>query len=325
MFCGLRCLYLFRAQRACEQCFNRMLPSGGWAVGGVDQTAGLLNDLRARAPEMRSRAAQALRQFIENISLELAGDAFARFMSDLNKRIGDLVQSPVEADRLGGIEAIEQLIEVESEERTTNLPRFANYLRVAIGSTEITTISAATIALGHLARVGGALVSDAVEFEVKRALDWLNTERSEFRRVAALQVIQQLASASATLFHAHIATFFDVIWSALRDAHATVREAATGALRAVLGIIASREGRARWMERLYEEANKSLKGNGDSVHGGLLALTELLLADREFMSRYMRDVADASFKLRDNSNRAVRRAVVQILPALACVQYARVQ
>jgi len=295
-----------------------MLAAPTWsAASGTDALTGILNELRSRSAEQRTRAARALKTHVENIALELSGDTFARFMSDLNKRIGDLVQSMVEADRLGGIEAIEELIEVDSEERSSNLPRFANYLRVAIGSSEPVTINAATLALGHLARVGGALVSDAVEFEIRRSLDWLNLEKTEFKRIAALQVIQQLAAASPTLFHAHIGGFFEVVWSALRDQHQTVREAGTGALRAVLGAIASREGRAKLLDKLYVEAQRSLKSTPEAVHGGLLALNEMMIADAQHMKEYIRESCDIVFKLKDSGNKAVKRAAIQIMPALA--------
>ena len=40
----------------------------------------------------------------------------------------------------------------------------------------------ASKALGHLARAGGTLAADIVEFEVKRALEWLEGDRSEQRQ-----------------------------------------------------------------------------------------------------------------------------------------------
>ena len=103
---------------------------------------------------------------------------------------------------------------------------------------------------GHLARAGGTLTSDFVEFEVKRALEWLqgtarrlvvplltNTarnptfnplysrfclllstgDRSEQRRHAAVLVLKELAEHAPTLFNVHVSSFLDHVWVALRD------------------------------------------------------------------------------------------------------------
>jgi FKBP12-rapamycin complex-associated protein len=39
--------------------------------------------------------------------------------------------------------------------------------------------------IGHLVRAGGTLATDIVEFDMKRALEWLQGDRSEQRRYAA--------------------------------------------------------------------------------------------------------------------------------------------
>src|SRR5690242_1687285 len=63
-------------------------------------------------------------------------------------------------------------------------------------------------ALGHLARAGGSLTADFVEFEVKRALEWLQGDRSEQRRHAAVLVLKELAENAPTLFNVHVSPVF---------------------------------------------------------------------------------------------------------------------
>jgi FKBP12-rapamycin complex-associated protein len=59
------------------------------------------------------------------------------------------------------------------EENTTKVTRFANYLRIMLPGIEpqITVLTAK--ALGHLATAASTLTTEFVEFEVKRALEWL--------------------------------------------------------------------------------------------------------------------------------------------------------
>jgi len=64
---------------------------------------------------------------------------------------------------------------------------------------DTTTINAAVDTLGHLVRVGGALTADVVEFEVKRALEWLETERNEMRRYGATLILKSMADNAPTV------------------------------------------------------------------------------------------------------------------------------
>ena len=54
-------------------------------------------------------------------------------------------------------------------------------------------LQAASAALGHLARVGGTIAADVVEFQVRQSLEWLEGDRSEQRRYAAVLVLKELA------------------------------------------------------------------------------------------------------------------------------------
>jgi hypothetical protein len=66
------------------------------------------------------------------------------------------------------------------EENTTKVARFANYLRILLPGVEpqITVLAAQTLGIliayqGHLATSASTLTSEFVEFEMKRALEWL--------------------------------------------------------------------------------------------------------------------------------------------------------
>lgn len=145
--------------------------------------------------------------------------------------------------------------------------------------------------VGRLATVSGVKRAEYVEFEVKKAFEWLSEERNEGRRHSAVLLLKELAIAMPTYFYQQVSGFFDHILVALKDPKQQIREAAAKALRAGLVVTAQRESakqstaKPQWYMQCYEEAMKSfedvsMKEKGmtreDKVHGGLLILNELL-------------------------------------------------
>lgn len=66
------------------------------------------------------------------------------------------------------------------------MTRFANYLRNLLPFSDTMVMELASKAMGLLALTGGTFTADYVEFEVKRALEWLGGDRNEGRRHAAV-------------------------------------------------------------------------------------------------------------------------------------------
>lgn len=78
------------------------------------------------------------------------------------------------------------LIGVDIGNTTTRISRFANYLRNLLPSNDVGVMEMAAQAVGLLALTSGTYVAEYVEFEVKRALEWLTGDRHEGRRHAAV-------------------------------------------------------------------------------------------------------------------------------------------
>lgn len=96
--------------------------------------------------------------------------------------------------------------------------------------------------MGRLAIVSGSKASEYVEFEVKRAFEWLGaTERHEGRRHAAVLVLRELAITMPTYFYQQVSQFFENIFTAVQDPKLIIRESAVEALRAALIVTAQRE------------------------------------------------------------------------------------
>eukprot|EP00026_Physarum_polycephalum_P000091 Phypoly_transcript_00091.p1 GENE.Phypoly_transcript_00091~~Phypoly_transcript_00091.p1 ORF type:complete len:2307 (+),score=451.47 Phypoly_transcript_00091:133-7053(+) len=282
----------------------------------------ILPDLRSRNEDVRVKAAKALRIYVGQQIREMSGENSVKFMNELNGHIFELVNSPGVLEKIGGIMAIDELIDVDYDENATKVTRLANFLRIGIGSTTDTTVMLmASKALGRLARSSGTLTAECVEFEVKRALEWLQErERYEPRRHAAVLVLKELAHNSPTLFYVHVSTFVDLIWVALRDPKKEIRECAAEALRACLELIAERESRMRlqWYQKIYEEAFRGFKSSSpDALHGSLITLGELLRNTGDFVSGKFKDICDIILKYRDHKDRLVKRTVITLLPRLS--------
>ena len=67
--------------------------------------------------------------------------------------------------------------------------RFANYLRNLLPSNDTVVMEMAAKAVGRLALASGTYTAEYVEFEVKRAFEWLAGDRNEGKRYGAVSNI----------------------------------------------------------------------------------------------------------------------------------------
>lgn len=143
----------------------------------------------------------------------MSQDEATTFYDELNHHIFELVSSSDVNEKKGGILAIGNfkiytehliylkwtsgsdlistlvflvsLIGVEGG-NATRISRFANYLRNLLPSSDPVVMEMASKAMGHLSMAGDTFTAEYVEFEVKRALEWLGADRNEGRRHAAV-------------------------------------------------------------------------------------------------------------------------------------------
>ncbi|KAJ8107642.1 hypothetical protein OPT61_g8723 [Boeremia exigua] len=176
-------------------------------------------------------------------------------------------------------------------------------------------------ALGRLAKPGGTLTAELVEAEVKGALEWLQLERLENRRFAAVLILRELAKNSPTLMYQWIAQIFEVIWVALRDPKVLIRESAAEAISACFEIISPRDSAMRqlWFGKVYDEIFRGFGiGTNEAIHGSLLTMKELLDKSAYFMNEArFKETAETVLKYREHRDTLVRREVVLIIPRLA--------
>lgn len=73
------------------------------------------------------------------------------------------------------------LIGADVGDPTTRISRFVNYLRNLLPCNDISVMESVANTMGRLALVSGSKASEYVEFEVKRAFEWLGGDRVEVR------------------------------------------------------------------------------------------------------------------------------------------------
>ena len=115
----------------------------------MDSLQSLLSALSAcRDDEARARAAKDLRVHVESEARSMFGERLTAYMADLNRLIHEHIESSTTNDKLAGIAAIDELINLESDENATKISRFADCLRMCLPHTEGVVMEKAANALG---------------------------------------------------------------------------------------------------------------------------------------------------------------------------------
>ncbi|KAJ6302636.1 hypothetical protein OIU77_016676 [Salix suchowensis] len=289
--------------------------------GSFDALNRILADLCTRG-NPKEGATLALRKHLEEEARDISGETFPRFMDHLYERISGLLESNEVAENLGALRAVDELIDVAFGENASKVSKFAIYMRSVFEvKRDPDVLTLASRVLGHLARAGGAMTADEVEFQVKMALDWLRNDKTEFRLFAAVLILKEVAENASTVFNVHVPEFVDAIWVALRHPTLAIRERAVEALRACLRVIEKRETRWRvqWYYRMFEATQDGLGKNAPvhSIHGSLLAVGELLRNTGEFMMSRYREVAEIVLRYLEHRDRLVRLSITSLLPRIA--------
>ncbi|GFN76929.1 mechanistic target of rapamycin (serine/threonine kinase) [Plakobranchus ocellatus] len=246
--------------------------------------------LKHRQEDLRFKTAIELHHFVVTELREMPQDEVATFMDEFNHHIFEMVSSSDVNERKGGVLAIVSLLGGDVGNIGTRVTRFANYLMNLLPSNyyDLGVMEMAAKAVGILALSSGTYASEYVEFEVRRALEWLVSDRNEGRRQASVLILKELAMNTPTFFYQQVQQFFDSIFFAVRDSKPSIREGAVAALRAALSVTSQRETKASQRsvyKQCFEEAlspfDESMArdkkmSRDDWMHGSLLTINELL-------------------------------------------------
>jgi len=264
-------------------------------------------------------ASKNLECYVLTMNRTLSPDNFKKWMNSLLKtHIWNLINSTSQQDKLGGLAAIDGLLEIISNE---NLSILTNYLHMGLKSGDVAVMTYSAKVLGHLALGDNSITTECVEGEIQNALTWLQNERNETQRHSACLVFHQLAVNAPTLFYSNVSNFIDVIWTALKDTKESIREAAGLALGACLKIISERDSKYRlqWYQKIFDEAQKGFGKNATAeiLHGTLIAIGELLLYTQEFLKPKYIDLVKTILKYKENKNKIIQKSLIKLIPTIA--------
>ena len=75
-------------------------------------------------------------------------------------------------ERIGGLHALNALVDFKGDDAGQKMTRFSSYLRTVMRGSDYAAMVVAARTLGRLAKPGGTLTAELVESEVKAALEW---------------------------------------------------------------------------------------------------------------------------------------------------------
>ncbi|POY71739.1 putative Non-specific serine/threonine protein kinase [Rhodotorula taiwanensis] len=284
----------------------------------------ILFDMRSKSEEIRLRAAHELSNYVLASSRTLSAEAFNKAYSEIHARCFALVNSSDLQDKLAGITAIDKLVDVLGNDMSRAI-RLAASVQRAFPCPDPLVMTMAAKVFARLAAQGGSQMAEHVDIQVKSCIEWLQGERIEARRYAAVLVLRELTRSAPSLIYDNVPDLLDNLWTALRDPKVAIREAAAGALAGCLLIVTQRDGqyRAEMFGMVYDQAQRGLRLNTpEAIHGSLLGYKELFLEGKMFMNDRYTEVCDQILSFKDHRDPLVRRAVVELIPTLASYNHA---
>lgn len=290
-----------------------------------DSLARFLPGLRSANSSYRHRSARDLRHYIESESRDLSHGLYMKWVTDISAKLMDMCNSSDTLERMGGIAAMDELVELFIAERNDQtIIEFAHSLTKVfekIPAADTPTLRLAAKALGHIVSTGGTSLIEFVEdYHVKPALEWLKNETFHVRRHAAVMILKELSvNAPSTAFR-YMDKYFDFIWSAFWDSKIVVRVSASESLQSCFSLIQQRESNRKtgWYSRALDEAEAAFKRNSsDATHGALLIINELLRNTGDFMHSHYSRACRLVFSHQDHKSPSVRTAVINLFPRLA--------
>ncbi|KAJ7577108.1 phosphatidylinositol 3-kinase [Mycena floridula] len=285
----------------------------------------IFQGLKNKSHEVRLQNAVELRRYVATTVAEMSSDAAAKLWDDnINRRLFELMHSANNADKFGGLLAIDHLLDVDGEETIEskrNLFRFYNYVKHLLPNSDLNLMLAASKTLGHIANIGGQAFGERfMDYEVPAAIELMQPDKQESPRYAGVLILKELARNSPIYFYAHISVVFDNILVPMRDTRVIVREGAAELLAACLEIVTQRERQIRspYLSKILQDAAAGLRlTQPEVIHGSLLTYRELLLHAGMFMKENFVDTGDQILRFRVHRDSLVRRMVITMIPSLA--------
>lgn len=150
---------------------------------------GFITGLKGRSEELRIKTAKDLQRYVTSELQETNVEDIVVFMDTFSKHVFEMINSADVNAKKGGILAIIILVAVDVSNLSTHCSRFANYLRNQ-PSNDVELMELTAFAVGKVAQASGQLTASYVEYEVKRAIEWLGSDKNETKRHGAVSTVE---------------------------------------------------------------------------------------------------------------------------------------
>ncbi|KAJ6515088.1 phosphatidylinositol 3-kinase [Mycena vitilis] len=295
----------------------------------------IFRGLESKNADVRLQYAIDLRNYVATTVAEMSPDVAGKVWDNVNQGIFDLMHSQHTERKLGGLLAMNLLLQLDSEETLDskrNLFRFYNYVKHLLPDPDVNLMLVASETLGkivfaasksinHVSSVGGAFNESFMDHQVPAAINLIQPDKQESPRYAGVLILKELARNSPTYFYAHIGLVFDNILVPLRDQRLIVREAAAELLATCLEIVAQRELPNKnpvYLDNILHSAQAGLRqAQPEIIHASLLAYRELLLHGGMYMKDAFSLTAETVLRFRSHRDTLIRKLVMTLIPVLA--------
>ncbi|KAJ1922433.1 phosphatidylinositol kinase- protein kinase tor1 [Tieghemiomyces parasiticus] len=275
--------------------------------------------LRSRDYAVRRKAMQELTVILEAWRTE-SYSSNARGLNEFKHQFSEMSNSTDPSVKLVGAAGLETVIPLFIDEDSTVLARYSHILLKLLQSDDIAVVRHAVRASVMLLQIAGSLTPSMLEATLTSAIEWLQGERLDTRRHAAVLLLREIATKMPNSVYSYVNQALQAMWGTLRDSKPSVRMDTSEALGALLDIVERRETpfRPTLLTGLYDEAQNGIKMQTlECLHSSLLVFQQLLKHSGMFMSAHYREVATLVYRVRDHRELLIRQAAIRLMEILA--------
>lgn len=226
---------------------------------------------------------------------------------------------------------VDFLMDVEYDlDDGTFATQWSIYLRTALHQTDTVAVAEeAAKCLGRLCRIyQGSLPRESIDFEVREALEWLNSKDQlsvslQLKKQAAVLTLAELLKNVPNLVNVeHVEALLETMAAPLQSPNLGLRIGTIEALRWSLRMIKYRvsDKRVDLYHATFQIAESGFSEKSrtpESMHGSLLAMGVLLTEGGTFMNDKFHRISELILQLRNHKSDLIRRTIFQLIPKLA--------
>ncbi|KAK1142044.1 phosphatidylinositol kinase- protein kinase tor1 [Aspergillus melleus] len=255
--------------------------------------AGVGEGLKSKQRRDQEEASDELRDRMALITRDKPNEQLREDCDTLCRFLGQLILHGDSNEILGGLLALDRLIDILAGNAAQIVPRFVNYLNKALQSDDVHTLVCASKTLGRLVPQSGFLAKELVKSEVRSALEHIHSANPGSKRLlAAFLTIKELATNAPSLMLPYVVEVFELAWVGLRNCDPLVCATAGGAIGLDSSAI-------------------------QLIFGSLLLRKELAVHYVILTIEQQKETCEFIFRLSSHRNPRIQAQIITLLPILA--------